>query len=148
MKDMFVDKLSYRAGKVRAMLLLAACAALVLGGCASTFLVSKDCRTYYFGSPEEGPYKMLCASGDLKKVLDDSALPQEIKESLYKAQCRDRSKESVKKIYASLTDDQKEELKFSFQKHGYYVNYKPVPNYQYNYYYVSNREFCPSEREY
>jgi hypothetical protein len=130
------------------MLILSVCAALVLGSCASTFLVSKDCMTYYFGSPEEGPYKMLCASGDLKKVLDDSTLPQEIKESLYKAQCLDRSKDSVKKIYTSLTDDQKEELKFSFQKHGYYVNYKPVPNYQYNYYYVSNREFCPSEREY
>src|SRR5512136_20359 len=145
---MFVDTISNRAGRVRATLLLAACAALALGACASTFLVSKDCRTYYFGSPEDGPYKMLCASGDLKKVLDDSALPREIKDSLYKAQCLDRSKESVKKIYASLTDDQKEELKFSFQKHGYYVNYKPVPNYQYNYYYVSNQEFCPSEREY
>lgn len=145
---MFVDTLRYRKGNIRVMLLLAVCAALVLGACASTFLVSKDCRTYYFGSPEEGPYKMLCASGDFKKVLDDSTLPQVIKDSLYKAQCLDRSKESVKKIYASLTDDQKEDLKFSFQKHGYYVNYKPVPNYQYNYYYVSNREFCPSEREY
>ncbi len=148
MKDMFVDRVKYGRGTARVTILLAVSAVLILGGCASTFLVSKDCRTYYFGSPEEGPYKMLCASGDFRKILDDSALPQEIKDSLYKAQCLDRSKESVKKIYASLTDDQKEELKFTFQKHGYYVNYKPVPNYQYNYYYVSNREFCPSEREY
>lgn len=145
---MFVDTVKYGRGAVRVIIFLAVSAVLILGGCASTFLVSKDCRTYYFGSPEEGPYKMLCASGDFRKILDDSALPQEIKDSLYKAQCLDRSKESVKRIYASLTDDQKEELKFSFQKHGYYVNYKPVPNYQYNYYYVSNREFCPSEREY
>jgi hypothetical protein len=145
---MFVDRVKYGRGTVLVIMLLAVSAVLILGGCASTFLVSKDCKTYYFGSPEEGPYKMLCASGDFRKILDDSALPQEIKDSLYKAQCLDRSKESVKKIYASLTDDQKEELKFSFQKHGYYVNYKPAPNYQYNYYYVSNREFCPSEREY
>jgi hypothetical protein len=32
--------------------------------------------------------------------------------------------------------------------HGYYVNYKPVPNYQFNHYAVYNREFCPPEREY
>jgi hypothetical protein len=91
---------------------------------------------------------MLCASGDFKKILDGSSLPQDIRDSLYKAQCVDHSRENVRKIYASLTPEQKRDLKFNFQVHGYYVNYKPVPNYQYNYYAVYNREFCPPEKEY
>ncbi len=148
MRDMTVYTSDHWARKIRAAVLLTVCAGLLLGGCTSTFLISKDCKTYFFGNREEGPYKMLCASGDFKKILDGAALPQDIKDSLYKAQCVDRSEEGVKKIFASLTREQKDDLKFSFQLHGYYVNYKPVPNYQFNYYYVSNREFCPSERGY
>jgi len=123
--------------------------ALFLWGCSgSTFLVSKDCYTDYLGSTVEVFNKTLCASGDFKKILDDTKLPQDVKQSLYQAQCVDHSRENVKKIYASLTPEQKRDLKFNFQMQGYYVNYKPVPNYQYNYYAVYNREFCPPERDY
>jgi hypothetical protein len=136
-------------GRIRATVLLVMCVALFLWGCSSsTFLVSKDCYTDYLGSTVEIFNKALCASGDFKKILDDTKLPQDVKESLYQAQCLDHSQENVKKIYASLTPEQKRDLKFNFQVHGYYVNYKPVPNYQFNYYAVYNREFCPPEREY
>jgi hypothetical protein len=146
---MFAKILQFRVGKIRATVLLMMFAALFLWGCSgSTFLVSKDCYTDYLGSTVEVFNKTLCASGDFKKILDDTKLPRDVKESLYQAQCVDHSHENVKKIYASLTPEQKRDLKFNFQVHGYYVNYKPVPNYQFNYYAVYNREFCPPEREY
>jgi hypothetical protein len=146
---MFAKVLQFRVGKIRASVLLGMFAALFLWGCSgSTFLVSKDCYTDYLGSTVEVFNKTLCASGDFKKILDDTKLPQDVKESLYQAQCVDHSQEDVKKIYASLTREQKRDLKFNFQVHGYYVNYKPVPNYQFNYYAVYNREFCPREKEY
>jgi hypothetical protein len=146
---MFAKVLQFRAGKIRASVLLVMFAALFLWGCgSSTFLVSKDCYTDYLGSTVEVFNKTLCASGDFKKILDDTKLPQDVKESLYQAQCIDHSQENVKKIYASLTPEQKRDLKFNFQVHGYYVNYKPVPNDQYNYYAIYNREFCPPEKQY
>jgi hypothetical protein len=146
---MFAKVLQFRAGKIRASVLLVMFAALFLWGCgSSTFLVSKDCYTDYLGSTVEVFNKTLCASGDFKKILDDTKLPQDVKESLYQAQCVDHSQENVKKIYAALTTEQKRDLKFNFQVHGYYVNYKPVPNYQYNYYAIYNREFCPPEKQY
>ncbi len=147
---MFATLLQFRAGKIRATVLVM-CAALFLWGCSgsTTFLVSKDCNTYFLGDSEPVFDKMLCASGDFKKILDSSNLPQDIRESLYKAQCVDHSRETVKKIYASLTPEQKRDLKFNFQVHGYYVNYKPVPNYQYDYYSAYyNAEFCYRENEY
>ena len=117
------------------------CLALFIGGCTSTFLVSKDCKTYFFGEINEGLYKMLCPSGDLKKVLDDTGLPQEIRDDLYKYSCIDRSKEKVKAAYSSLTCEQKRELKFSFQRHGFDINYKPVGNYRFGYGY-RDPELC------
>jgi hypothetical protein len=147
---MFAKILQFRVGKIRATVLLLTCAAMFLWGCSSsTFLVSKDCNTYFLGDTEVVFNKMLCASGDFKKILDSSNLPPDVRESLYKAQCVDHSREDVKKIYASLTPEQKRDLKFNFQVHGYYVNYKPVPNYQYDYYAAAyNGEFCYRENEY
>ncbi|HSB52492.1 MAG TPA: hypothetical protein VLD40_07515, partial [Dissulfurispiraceae bacterium] len=37
--------------------------AVMSAGCASTFLISKDCKTYFFGEVNETTYKMLCLSG-------------------------------------------------------------------------------------
>src|ERR1700687_1482161 len=147
---MLANVLKFRVGGIRATVLLVMFGVLFLVGCgASTFLVSKDCNTYFLGDNEPVFDKMLCASGDFKKILDTSNLPQDVRESLYKAQCIDHSREDVKKIYASLTPEQKRDLKFNFQVHGYYVNYKPVPNYQYDYYSAYyNAEFCYRENEY
>lgn len=147
---MFAKRLHSRVGKVRATVLLVTCAALFLWGCSgSTFLVSKDCYTDYLGSTVDVFNKTLCASGDFKKILDDTNLPQDIRVSLYKAQCVDHSKENVKRIYASLTAEQQGDLKFKFQVHGYYVNYKPVPNYVYDYYAEAHTgEFCFRQNDY
>ncbi len=119
-----------------------ACATAIICGCASTFLISKDCKTYYFGSTEEELYKMLCTTGDLMKILDDSPLSLEMRSGIYGAQCSERSKEQVDALYRSLTREEKRALKSAFVRHGYYVNYKPIGNYDYDNY-RDNINFCP-----
>ncbi|HET6516503.1 MAG TPA: hypothetical protein VFG09_15225, partial [Thermodesulfovibrionales bacterium] len=81
--------------------------AVLTGGCASTFLVSKDCKTYFFGSDEEGLHRMLCDTGDLRDILADTRLPHDLQERFYEAQCIDPSYEDVKALYAALTPEQK-----------------------------------------
>ncbi len=43
--------------------------------------------------------------------------------NLYKYNCTQRSGEKVKEIYASLMPEQRRELRFSFQLHGYDINH-------------------------
>lgn len=92
-------------------------------GCSDTFLVTKDGKSYFFGKNREGLYKLLCESGDLSKILNDTHLPQDVKDNLYKYNCTQRSGEKVKEIYASLMPEQRRELRFSFQMHGYDINH-------------------------
>jgi len=103
-------------------------AALVamLGACSSTMLVSKDGRGYFLGSGSKAAYTMLCESGDLKKVLEDTRLQQAAKEDLYKYNCSsERSGDKVKQIYASLTAAERRDLRLAFTRNGYDINYLP-----------------------
>ena len=43
---------------------------LLAAGCTSNFLITKDGKSYFFGSRDDAIYKMLCESGDLKMILD------------------------------------------------------------------------------
>lgn len=117
---------------------------LLLAGCSPTFLISRGCKSYFFGSGGDSLYKMVCSSGDLKKILEDTNLPVEARQNLYKAQCVERSKEMTEKTYALLTSEQKKELKFNFKKYGYDINYKPTGNYRLSDGYDSDNspEFC------
>ncbi len=126
-------------------LLVPIASALLITGCAKTFLVSKDCTTYFFGSQDQKLYGMLCTSGDLRKVLADTALPEEARAGLYQAQCIDRSREKLDHLYASLDREQQDSLKAAFRKQGYEINAKPAPNYQV-YPYYDNVNFCPPEQ--
>ena len=99
---------------------------LVLSGCSQTFLVSRDCKSYFFGSDEKELRTMLCDSGDLRRILDDAQLPPETRDSLYGYQCTERSGDKVRELYSSLSPGQKGDLKYSFQKHGYDINYRPT----------------------
>jgi hypothetical protein len=147
MKDKAIHILPFSAGRSRVLLLFAVCGLLLTVGCAKTFLVSKDCNTYFFGSNNETLYKMLCTSGDLEKILNDAQLPQDGKAGLYKAQCVERSREHVDTIYVSLTPEQQEALQSAFRKHGYEINVKPTPNFHV-YPYYDNINFCPPEQQY
>ena len=98
-------------------------------GCVSTFTVSKYCTTYYFGSTQDGLHKMLCESGDLLKVLNDSGLPRETQDAFSRFQCVDRSHDGVVKTYAVLSGEQKMKLLEAFKKQGYEINSKPASNF-------------------
>jgi hypothetical protein len=126
------------------MLLVSISASLLFTGCARTFLVSKDCTTYFFGSQDQTLYSMLCASGDLEAILNDAALPADARAALLEAQCRERSREKLDRIYASLSSEQQDALKSAFRKHGYEINTKPAPNFRV-YPYYDNVNFCPPE---
>lgn len=95
-------------------------------GCSSTFLVSKDGKGYFLGSRSDAIYKMLCESGDLKKLLSDTRFTQELKDDLYRYNCsNERSGDRIKKIYAAMTMEQRKELRGAFTKNGYDINYLP-----------------------
>lgn len=99
---------------------------LLVIGCASTFLVSKDCYSAFLDSNDEKMVRMLCDTGDFRHIVDTTELSSGDRESLYEALCEKHSGEEVKKIYASFTSQQQKDLKLSFEKHGYDINYKPV----------------------
>ncbi len=92
----------------------------------STFVISKGTRAYYFGRESKGLYRLLCETGDLKKVLRDSDIPVYLKEDFYRYICTDhRSEEKVISLYQFLTPEERRSLKRAFIKHGYTVNYVP-----------------------
>ena len=91
-------------------------------GCTSNFLITKDGKAYFFGNRSEAIYKMLCESGDLKAILADTKLPQEIKSEIYKYNCIEPSKEKLKEAVASMTPEGRRDLRISFQTHGYDIN--------------------------
>ncbi len=125
-------------------LLVMISASLLFTGCAKTFLVSKDCNTYFFGSQDQTLYRMLCTSGDLEAVLTDAALPADVRTGLLEAQCTYRSQEKLDRLYTSLGSEQQGALKSAFRKHGYEINEKPAPNFHI-YPYYDNVNFCPPE---
>lgn len=108
-----------------AISLLALSVLTLTAGCSSTFLVSKDGRGYFFGRDRDELYRMLCDSGDLKKILEDTNLLQDVKDNLYKYNCTQRSGDKVKEIYASLTVEQRKDLRTAFKMNGYDINYLP-----------------------
>ena len=99
---------------------------LTIGGCGSTFVVSKDGKGYYFGSDSQAALELFCGKGDLKKILSAVNLAESMKEDLYEANCGPgRSGQKVRELYASLTAPQRKELRTSFKENGYDINYIP-----------------------
>ncbi len=95
---------------------------LLVAGCTSNFLITKDGKSYFFGSRDEAIYKMLCESGDLKLILAGTKLPDNTKAELYKYNCTSPSKDKLKEVVSSMTPEQRRNLRLSFQIHGYDIN--------------------------
>lgn len=98
---------------------------LSVAACApTTFLVQKgENKAYYFGSERKEAYELLCKSGDLKRILRDAELEEEIKKELYEYVCgQDRSFEEVISIYVFLSPEEKKALKSAFVMHDYIIN--------------------------
>jgi hypothetical protein len=97
--------------------------ALSAGSCSSTFVASKDGKGYYLGHGSKAAYAMFCESGDLGKILLDADLPRDKKDELYRFNCgTERSNEKVKQTFASMTSDQRKDLRKAFKSHGYDIN--------------------------
>ena len=98
--------------------------AFVTGACTDTFLLGKGRTGYFYGSKSNAIYGMLCTSGDLEKVLLDSHLSTEMKDTIYKYNCSaERSGEKVKQLYASMTVEERKDIKNAFRKNGYEINH-------------------------
>lgn len=103
-----------------------AASVVIFAGCTSSFLVSKDGKGYFWGNDSKAMYRMLCESGDLKKILSETKFPQELKDDIYRYNCSpERSGEKVKQIYASMPSEQRKELRNAFKDNGYDINYLP-----------------------
>lgn len=101
---------------------------MLIGGCASgsTFIASKDGKGYYLGNSSSAAYEKFCRSGDLRKILADTSLAQEMRDDLYQKNCGAvRSSDEVRKLYASLSPAQRKELRQAFKRNGYDINYIP-----------------------
>ncbi len=110
--------------KIRFFISIAAIFLLTIS-CSSTFLVYKEgVGGSFLGSGSKPTYALLCASGDLDKVLADTHLEPVTKNALYKYSCSttERSAERVKQIYASMTVEQRKDIKSAFRKNGYAIN--------------------------
>ncbi|TAN45077.1 MAG: hypothetical protein EPN22_03525 [Nitrospirae bacterium] len=105
------------------MILAVGTLCLIIAGCSDTFMVTKDGKSYFFGSGKKELYNMICESGDLKKILDGTKLSQNLKDDLYKYNCtQSQSREKVKKLYAGMSSEQRRDLRLSFQVYGYDIN--------------------------
>lgn len=97
---------------------------LITGACTPMFLISKEGsekRGRFLGS--KTAYEMLCASGDLLKVLESTHFSQEMKESFYLYNCSaERSSDKLKQLYASMTSEQRKDIRTAFKKNGYLIN--------------------------
>jgi hypothetical protein len=97
---------------------------LALQACASTFVASKQGKGYHVGSSSGAAYRMFCESGDLQRILDaTTTIRRDTKDGLYSANCgQDRSNQEVRKIYSSMTSEQRRDLRQAFRKNGYDIN--------------------------
>jgi hypothetical protein len=115
-----------RKRRTRSLAAALAVLALVGSACTSTFLVSKNGRGYFLGSGSSSVYAMLCESGDLKKVLADTQLPQALQDDLYTYNCSpERSGKRVRDLYAAMSPEQRKDLRLAFKHNGYDINYLP-----------------------
>ena len=106
------------------ILITAVSMAMVAGACTDTFLVYKQGKGYFLGSDSAGKYELLCTSGDMEKVLADTQLSAEMKDSLYKYNCsEERSGEKITEIYLAMNAEQRKDIRTAFKKNGYEINH-------------------------
>lgn len=104
--------------------LLAAALLAALAGCApTTFLVSKDGSSIYFGRRNSALAARLCSSGELTGILDRADIRRIARDGLYRYNCTDEySRDKVLSLYLFLSPEEKQELMRAFVSFGYEVN--------------------------
>lgn len=104
--------------------LLAAALLAALTGCApTTFLVSKDGSSTYFGRRNSSLALRLCSSGELANILDHADIRRVAKDGFFRYNCTEEySREKVLSLYLFLSPEEKQELMRAFGDFGYEVN--------------------------
>ncbi len=96
---------------------------MITVACTPMFMVGKNGRGGLLGSSSKNMYEMLCVSGDLEKVLAATHLSKAMKVAFYQYNCSaERSRDKFKKLYASMTSEQRKDLRTAFKANGYSVN--------------------------
>lgn len=96
---------------------------LVAGACTPKLMVGKEGRGGFLGNNSKEMYEMLCTSGDLEKVLEATELSKEMKDEFYRYNCSaERNSDKVKQLYASMTSEQRREVRNAFKQKGYSTN--------------------------
>jgi len=71
-------------------------------------------------------YRKLCVQGEFRKILAEAHLPKKDQESLWKAACGKRSSTAdFERVYYSLDDELRINLRESLENHGYILNEFP-----------------------
>ncbi|GFE61428.1 hypothetical protein [Geobacter sp. AOG2] len=93
-------------------------------GCESAnFLVYKDAKHFYVTSNGEALKKVLCESGDINRILNDSRLPEALQKELHEGICSpNKVKKRLLAILEDMTPEQRSALKLAFQTNGYEIN--------------------------
>ncbi len=106
------------------LIILITVIALLASACTPLFMVGKgEGRGRFLGSNSKDMYEMLCASGDLVEILASTHFNKEMKDAFYKYNCStERSSDGLKQLYASMTSEQRKDIRTAFKKKGYSVN--------------------------
>ena len=97
---------------------------LATGACAPMFLVGKgEGRGVFLGRESKKVYDLMCTSGELEKVLASTHFNKEMKDAFYKYNCSaERSAKKLRKLYGSMTREERKDIKTAFKKNGFSVN--------------------------
>jgi hypothetical protein len=109
--------------KTMMIMMLTAVVLLVISGCSSNFLVYKNGKHFYVTSTGPELKRILCDSGDLKKITVASKLPEAMQLDLQDGICNSsKVRERVLATLEGMTKEQRGDLKLAFQMNGYDVN--------------------------
>ncbi|MDA8387596.1 MAG: hypothetical protein M0Z58_02890 [Nitrospiraceae bacterium] len=112
--------------KLFALAALLLVAAVFLGCSTNRFIVYKNGRAFYFATKRQGLYKMLCTSGDFKRVLAAApTVPSATRTGLYTYTCVAPDANKVQAMFVSLSPDQRKAMLNAFMDEGYDINFWP-----------------------
>jgi hypothetical protein len=97
---------------------------MLAGGCSSNnFLVYKDAKHFYVTSTGPELKSVLCDSGDMDKIVNDSKLSDAMQKELKDGICSsNKVKERLMASLDAMTKEQRAALKGAFRNNGYDIN--------------------------
>ena len=110
--------------RVVSICIVATAAIAVMTGCTRNILVAKNGERFFLATKQQGLKKILCDSGDMAVILRETKLERPLQEQLFANICAETpNREKTLEILSNMTREQRENLKFSFERNGYDVNH-------------------------